>query len=146
MAKEIKNELFEVLKKLCKEAETLKNHVIEQGYIDWEDESIDGCKDMDNAILSARNLIIKYPNIEADENTNLINEICNLETSNLFLEDEVKRLKNQRNNIHAAALSFIRGVERGDIVIYPNADTKCNYLQQLENAVIKANQETFNRA
>ena len=42
-------ELFEACKILLTEVTKLIDHVVDQGLIDWEDESIDGVKDMDAA-------------------------------------------------------------------------------------------------
>lgn len=42
--------LREALQLLLHEADTLKEHIVDMGYIDWEDETIDGVKDFDAAI------------------------------------------------------------------------------------------------
>jgi hypothetical protein len=52
-------EMLEALIGLIKETTTLKQHCIEQGYIDWEDESIDGVKDLDEKLEIASKAITK---------------------------------------------------------------------------------------
>ena len=44
---------------LVKENHNLINYVVDQGYIDWEDKTIDGIKDMDLAIKMAYDAIKK---------------------------------------------------------------------------------------
>lgn len=45
-------------KQLYDEAYRLKEHCIEHNYIDWEDDSIDGCKDFDKAMNNISNQLI----------------------------------------------------------------------------------------
>lgn len=51
------DEVFNSLKNLYEETEKLKEHCIEQRFIDWEDESIDGCKDLDKALRTAQEYV-----------------------------------------------------------------------------------------
>lgn len=52
-------ELLEALIELLKQNKELIEHVIEQGHVDWEDESIEGVNDMNNAIEKAEKAIKK---------------------------------------------------------------------------------------
>lgn len=51
------DEVFNALKNLYEETEKLKEHCVEQRFIDWEDESIDGCKDLDKALKTAQEYV-----------------------------------------------------------------------------------------
>jgi hypothetical protein len=52
-----RNELLQALKVMEREAWTLKEYVVDQGVVDWEDESIEGCKDFDLARKNSREAI-----------------------------------------------------------------------------------------
>jgi len=56
----LNKELAEALQELRKQAYDLKSHCIEQNYIDWEDESIDGCKQLDAAFDKAKSALDKF--------------------------------------------------------------------------------------
>lgn len=49
----------------------------------------------------------------------------------------------QRNDLHAAAISLIRGVERGDIKVYPEHENVFDYISHLEKQVKIANSNLF---
>lgn len=52
-------EMLESLKNLLTEVTKLIDHVVDQGFIDWEDESIEGVKEMDAAQKQALIIIKK---------------------------------------------------------------------------------------
>lgn len=56
---EVREDEYEVLRVLIKEADDLKTHIVDRGYIDWDDESIEGCKNFDSAIKIAQEYLNK---------------------------------------------------------------------------------------
>ncbi len=62
------------------------------------------------------------------------------------MQEYAKQFILQRNDLHAAALSVIRGIESGEIKVYPESENTFDYVGHLEQQVIKANKELFKRA
>jgi len=75
-------------------------------------------------------------------------EFCCLKKEDCLnaMREYAKQFIIQRNDLHAAALSLIRGIERGDIKVYPESETTFDYVNHLSKQVEKANKELFNRA
>jgi len=45
------------------------------------------------------------------------------------------------NELLAACITLLKGIERGDIVVYPSEETTFNYVQHLADTVEKAKKE-----
>lgn len=59
-----RDELLETLKQQVQKTQELIDHCIDLGFIDWEDESIEGVKEIDAAILKSREVVQNTKNIE----------------------------------------------------------------------------------
>lgn len=74
-------------------------------------------------------------------------EFCCLKKEDCLkaMQEYAKQFILQRNDLHAAALSLIRGIESGEIKVYPESEKTFDYVGHLEQQVIKANKELFKR-